>query len=204
MKVLGIDPGSIVTGYGVVEKKGSGALVCVSAGVISAGVKAHEAHEAHETEFSKRLLKIHEGINAVIKEFAPDCVSVESLFYYKNARSAALLGHARGVALLCAAHVGLPIYEYAPRAVKLAVTGSGGAEKGQVRAMVAAILKTKESWPLDASDALAAAICHIQRHRKGMEHLLKPSSKPRSWRDMHALADPRLKQSRTGLKRGKF
>lgn len=175
MKVLGIDPGSIVTGYGVVEKKGSGALVCVSAGVISTGAK---------TEFPERLLKIYEGISAVIKEFAPDCVSIESLFFYKNARSAALLGHARGVAMLCAAHEGLPIYEYAPRYIKLAVTGSGGAEKGQVRAMVRSILKTKDTWPLDATDALAAAICHMHRRRPGMEHLLKPSSKPRSWRDM--------------------
>ncbi len=175
MKVLGIDPGSIATGYGVVEKKGSGPLTCVSAGVISAGVK---------TEFSKRLLKIHEGISAVIEEFAPDCVSIESLFFYKNARSAALLGHARGVALLCAAHEGLPIYEYAPRYIKLAVTGLGGAEKGQVRAMVRAILKTKDTWPLDATDALAAAICHIHRHGKGLELVRKPSNKPRSWRDM--------------------
>ncbi|MBI5969707.1 MAG: crossover junction endodeoxyribonuclease RuvC [Deltaproteobacteria bacterium] len=175
MRVLGIDPGSIATGYGVVEKKGSGPLSCVSAGVISAGAK---------TEFSKRLLKIHDGINAVIGEFSPDCVSVESLFYSKNARSAALLGHARGVVLLCAARVGLPVYEYPPRQVKLAVTGYGGAGKTQVQDMARAILKTKEKWPLDASDALAAAICHIHLLRPGMGHLLKQPSKLRSWRDV--------------------
>ena len=153
MRVLGVDPGSIVTGWGVVEARGN-SLVLVDAGAITPRASL---------PFEKRLALIHEQLAAAIERCRPEAAAIESLFFAKNVRSAIQLGHARGVALLAIARASLPLAEYAPMEVKRAVTGAGKAEKEQVAHMVRLMLgihggAVREK--LDVSDALAIAICH--------------------------------------------
>ena len=157
MRVLGIDPGSHITGYGIVDSY-KGKLLHVSDGSIVAGSKKNLA---------LRLNSIFDSIQKVIGEFKPDDVVIEEIFYAKNARSAIMLGHARGVAILCAAQQGLPVFEYSPMKIKQSVVGYGNATKDQVQKMVKALLKLNSISKPDASDALAAAICHI--HHKGRQ-----------------------------------
>ncbi|MBI3752918.1 MAG: crossover junction endodeoxyribonuclease RuvC [Deltaproteobacteria bacterium] len=151
MRVLGIDPGSYITGYGIVDS-GKGKLFHVSDGSIVTGSKKLLA---------SRLHSIFDNIQNIVKEFKPDNVVIEEIFYAKNARSAIMLGHARGVAILCAAQHNLPVFEYSPMKIKQAVVGYGNATKEQVQKMVKALLKLDAVPRPDASDALAAAICHI-------------------------------------------
>ena len=156
MRVLGIDPGSVTSGFGVVEGEGS-RIGFVEAGHIGASSRL---------SFPERLKKMYDGIEAVISKHRPDAVAVENLFFARNVNSALKLGHARGVALLAAANSGLPIFEYTPTEIKQSVVGYGNAEKAQVRQMVKMLLKLSSlPEPLDASDALACAICHIHSAR---------------------------------------
>jgi len=150
-RTLGIDPGSHVTGYGVVEQDANG-LRCVLHG---------EIKPAKGVAFSSCLQTICGGIQEVIRDAEPDALAIENIFYGKNIRSLIKQGHVRGVAILAAAESGVPVYEYSPLEIKKAVVGYGRAEKGQVQMMVRAILKLPELPPPDAADALAAAICHI-------------------------------------------
>ncbi len=153
MKVLGIDPGSRVTGYGIVESvRGGSGLKHVCDG---------EIKTAASKELSGRLLIISGALRDVIEEFRPDAVSVESVFYAKNVKSAIVLSHVRGVALLAASSYGIKVFEYSPASVKLAVVGYGSAAKVQVQHMVKALLNIPKAPPPDAADALAVAICHI-------------------------------------------
>lgn len=156
MRVLGIDPGSRVTGFGVVEKQGN-RLHHVANGC----VVAHRGDPA----FEERLVRIHHGLVEVIALHEPDVVAVEGIFHYKNALSALKLGHARGVALLTARLHGLDVHEYKPSVVKQAVVGTGRADKHQVSKMICLLLGIAEPASHDASDALAVAICHCQRLR---------------------------------------
>ncbi len=152
--VLGIDPGTLVTGYGVVAVQG------VSLRLLACGTITNRSG----TPMSARLLKIHEGLCDVIGTYEPAEAAVETAFYGKNVQSALKLGHARGVSLLAAEQHALAPAEYSPREVKQAVAGRGNASKEQVQFMVKAILRARDaSMILDASDALAVAICHIQR-----------------------------------------
>ncbi|MBW2062741.1 MAG: crossover junction endodeoxyribonuclease RuvC [Deltaproteobacteria bacterium] len=151
---LGIDPGSKVTGYGLVTKEGP-ELKFVAAGFIKADRRA---------PLPDRLNQIFCGLQEIIKRHAPDEVAVEDIFYAKNVRSAIRLGHMRGVALLAAAAADLPVYEYASTAIKMAVVGYGRATKDQVNLMVKHLLKTDQDLSPDASDALAAAICHLNQN----------------------------------------
>jgi crossover junction endodeoxyribonuclease RuvC len=148
--VFGIDPGSVVTGYGVISQEG-GRLRYLDCGVIKSPSRL---------DFPERLRRIHSGLVAAIEEASPDSVAVESVFHAKHASSALKLGQARGVALLAAAQAEKPIHEYAPAQVKRAVTGNGRADKEQVRQMVETLLGRKIDLPADATDALAVAICH--------------------------------------------
>jgi crossover junction endodeoxyribonuclease RuvC len=150
-RVLGIDPGSHVTGYGVVEEAGNG-LSCVLHG---------EIRPVRGASLATCLQTISSGIHDVICRIAPEALAIENIFYGKNIRSLIKQGHVRGVAILAGADGGLPIYEYSPLEIKKAVVGYGRAEKGQVQTMVRAILKLPEMPPPDAADALAVAICHI-------------------------------------------
>ena len=150
MRILGVDPGSRVTGWGVLDSSGW-ELRFIAHGVIRTG----------DGPLGPRLVLLAQGLRAVIEEHGPEAAAIEQVFAAKNARSALVLGHARGALMLTASEAGLPIHEYTPMQVKSAVTGAGRAEKEQVRAALALQLGLKElPRPLDASDALAVAICH--------------------------------------------
>lgn len=152
MRVLGIDCGTEITGYGVVEQQGS-ELRCVAAGAIRLSPRK---------PLGERLAQVHRELAAAILQHRPDEVAIEDVFYSINAKSALKLGHVRGVALLAAAQAELPIAEYAPLAVKSAVVGYGKAEKHQVQEMVMRLLRLAERpEPADVADALAIAICHL-------------------------------------------
>ncbi|MFH1842844.1 MAG: crossover junction endodeoxyribonuclease RuvC [bacterium] len=153
MIVLGIDPGSHATGYGIVATGSS--LRLLTSGVI---------RTRSRDPLPERLRTIHESIQGVLDGQAVDEMAVESLFNARNARSALILGHARGVILLAGALRFLPVAEYAPREIKSALTGNGGASKEQVRFMVCRYLGIRGEPPaLDESDALAVALCHATR-----------------------------------------
>ena len=156
MIVLGIDPGTAMTGYGLVERTGS-RLRAVDYGCLEtpAGMP-----------LPQRLLLIQDGLSDLIESHRPDLVAVERLFFNKNVQTAFAVGQARGVALLTAARFGLPVHEYGPHEVKLAVTGHGRAEKVQVQRMVQVVLGLAVlPRPDDAADALAIAICLAHAHR---------------------------------------
>jgi crossover junction endodeoxyribonuclease RuvC len=156
MRVLGIDCGSRVTGYGVIDTDGAD-CVFVSCGAIRS--KASDP-------LPNRLQNIYNGIVAVIRKVQPDAAAFESLFYATNVQSALKLGHVRGVSIFAAVEASLPVFEYSPLEVKSAVTGYGRAEKPQVQQMVRALLKLNAlPEPYDASDALAVAICHAHSNR---------------------------------------
>lgn len=155
MIVLGIDPGSIICGYGIVEKTGK-SLSLVEYGVLQVKKK--------NEELPLRLKDIFLRLNSVIERTKPDITAFESVFFSKNVQSLAKLSHARGAAILSAAMQDLPIAEYSPREVKKAVTGNGNASKQQVQFMVRTLLKIDETPEFfDATDALAVAICHSLR-----------------------------------------
>ncbi|MDH3272619.1 MAG: crossover junction endodeoxyribonuclease RuvC [Gemmatimonadota bacterium] len=152
MLVLGIDPGTAATGYGVV-RRGAGASVTL----IECGVIRTSASEP----LAIRIREIYDAVVGLIERHRPGAVSVEDVFYGKNAKSALKLGHARGAILLAAAHHDLIIAEYAPREIKKAVVGTGNATKDQVGFMVKQQLRLKEApTPADAADGVAAALCH--------------------------------------------
>jgi len=149
MKVLGIDPGTTVLGYGLVADE-AGTLTYVAHGTIApSGV------------LSLRLMTLYEGLMSVINQYAPQTVVMESPFLAKNVASALKLGQVQGVVLLAAAHAALPACTYSPMEIKSAVVGYGRATKNQVQEMVRRLLGIQHDLSLDASDALAAAICHI-------------------------------------------
>jgi crossover junction endodeoxyribonuclease RuvC len=153
MRVLGIDCGGSYTGYGVVEMLAGGRLECVTCGAIKLSSK-----EA----LARRLARIYDGLGALIVEHRPQEVAIEGIFYALNVRSALQLGQVRGVAMLAAAAAGLEVAEYSPLTIKSSVVGYGRAEKQQVQHMVMRLLGLIEApEPMDASDALAIAICHL-------------------------------------------
>jgi len=151
--ILGIDPGTATTGYGVIKKEGS-VLTVLEYGCIRT--------EANQ-DLKIRLRIIEEDLIEIIESFKPDVASVEQLFFCNNAKTALAVGHARGVILLTLEKSGMPVYEYTPLQVKQAVSGYGKASKKQIQEMVKILLKMKEiPRPDDAADALAIAMCHLQ------------------------------------------
>ena len=168
MRVLGIDPGTRVMGYGIVEGVGS-RLKHIDNGAIFTNT---------DNPLPLRLKTLYDGISEVIEKYQPQVVSVEDIFFAKNAKSAMKLGHARGVSILAGVNRGLEVYEYSATAIKSAVVGYGRAEKGQVQQMVKILLNLPEIAQADASDALAAAICHINTAgtNKSMQLLRKGNS----------------------------
>lgn len=153
-RVLGIDPGSRVTGYGLVAVTGSGCVYLTSGCIRPAAAG-----------FIDRLGEIYHGVAALIREFAPDEVAVEQVFLASNPAAALKLGQARGAAIAAAAAAGLPVAEYAARTVKLAVVGTGRASKPQVQHMVRVLLRLSGTPAADAADALAIALCHVNTAR---------------------------------------
>lgn len=158
--ILGIDPGTVVTGWGVVQAVG-GALRHVGHGTVNASSAEPQA---------VRLRRIYQALSKVLREYRPDGISLEKVFFARNAQSALKLGQARGVALLAAAEQGIGVHEYSAVEIKSAVVGFGHATKQQVQMMIGSLLRVTDQVPVDAADALAAAICHL--HRQSFESRL--------------------------------
>lgn len=157
MMVLGIDPGTATTGYGLVRGNDQGGLEAVEYGVILTPVGL---------EPEKRLLLLYDRLNEILLLHRPTLGAVEKLFFRRNVTTAISVGQARGVALLAMAQNNLPVGEYTPMEIKQAVTGYGGADKHQVQVMVQVILELESlPKPDDAADALAVAICHLHSYR---------------------------------------
>lgn len=148
--IIGIDPGSRVTGYGVISTAGS-KLTCLTAGVVKTST---------DSSLSIRLNEIFDQLTSVIQAYGPIEMSIEQVFMSQNADSALKLGQARGAAMLAGTQQGLVVYEYSARQAKQAVVGTGAAAKDQVALMVKRILNIKDNLPIDATDALGLAICH--------------------------------------------
>jgi crossover junction endodeoxyribonuclease RuvC len=156
MRVLGIDPGTAITGYGVVEER-AGKLKALAFGAIRTPAKQ---------PLPTRLQAIYRGVKELAKEWKPASAAVEELFFSSNVRTAMSVGQARGVTLLALADAGLSIAEYTPLTIKQAVTGYGSADKAQVQEMVRLLLELANTpKPDDAADALAVAICHLHSAR---------------------------------------
>ncbi len=154
MIILGIDPGSLCTGYGVVRVAGS-RISYVEGGVL---------RPSRGLDLSARLTKLHDGLAEIIRRTQPDAAALEECFMGRYARAALVLGHARGALIVAAATARVPVHEYAPRLVKLAATGTGGASKEQIMAMIPRIVAGAPAKPgSDEADALAVAVCHAHR-----------------------------------------
>jgi crossover junction endodeoxyribonuclease RuvC len=154
MRILGIDPGTRLTGYGIIDVEGN-RLRHVDNGVVATRSK---------DPLPLRLEAIYDGLRQILDRYTPGCVAVEQVFLAKNPRAALTLGHARGVALLAGIHSHLPVSEYSALQVKSAVVGYGRADKQQVQRMVKTLLNLPEVAQEDAADALAVAICHANSH----------------------------------------
>ncbi|HEB77827.1 MAG TPA: crossover junction endodeoxyribonuclease RuvC [Methylothermaceae bacterium] len=148
-RILGIDPGSRTTGFGVIDVEG-GSMTMIAAGCV----------RSVADDFPSRLKIVYDGVLEVVAEYAPDEMAIEQVFVQKNVDSALKLGQARGAAICAGLSHDLPIHEYAARQVKQALVGKGGADKHQVQHMVKILLNIHGDLPLDASDALAVAMCH--------------------------------------------
>jgi crossover junction endodeoxyribonuclease RuvC len=184
MRVLGIDPGSETTGWGVVEGDAR-RYQAVDFGTVKANPRER---------FAARLLKISDGVEALLARFQPDVCAVEEMFFAANVKTALKLGQVRGVILVAAERARIEIAEYAPRLVKQTVVGYGAAEKHQVQEMVRVLLSLKEiPQPNDAGDALALAICHF--HHAGLAALTKPAA-ARTKLDALLAANPRRRAPR--------
>ncbi len=153
MLVIGIDPGTATTGYGLIRQAPDGSISMVDYGVMET---------SPDLPMSQRLLSLHEQLSQIILLHRPQSGAVEKLFFQRNVTNAISVGQARGVVLLALAQAGLPVAEYTPMQVKQAVAGYGGADKNQIQQMVRALLDLQElPRPDDAADALAVAICHV-------------------------------------------
>jgi len=162
MRILGIDPGTRITGYGIIDVEGN-RLRHVDNGIVKTLSSA---------ALPLRLKVIYDGLTSVLREYSPDAVAVEQVFLAKNPRSALTLGHARGTAVLSAVNLGLDVHEYSALQVKSAVVGYGHAAKQQVQHMVKVLLNLPEVAQEDAADALAVAICHANSRmlKQAMSH----------------------------------
>jgi len=157
MKVLGIDPGTATTGWGIIDAKDRSNNVIVACGCIKTPANK---------PLDERLEEIFSNIQTILKKYKPDVMAIEELFFAKNAKTAIQVGHARGVAMLAASKLKIPVYEYTPLQVKQAVVGYGRAAKGQVQAMLKVLLKESDIPKQDdTADALAVAITHAQTRR---------------------------------------
>ena len=156
MKIIGIDPGLSCTGFGIIEVSEN------NKSIIDYGVVKTDSKDP----LCDRLKVLHEDLEYIIKKYKPTVMSIEQIFYGKNVKSALLLGHARGIPMLLSATYKLPLYEFSPRRIKQSLTGNGNSTKEQVQFMVKKILLMDQlPEPIDASDALAIAVCYNQNFR---------------------------------------
>jgi len=176
--VLGIDPGTLVTGYGIVARRNA-TVTLLECGAIKNNASL---------PLPARLHRIYAALQVLIDKFQPDEMAIESAFYGKNAQSALKLGHARGVSILAAVEQNIPTAEYSPREVKKAVVGQGSATKEQVQFMIKSILHVQDArMALDTSDAVAIALCHLQR-------LNRPAPRHRDWKAYLATHPERIRR----------
>lgn len=179
MVILGIDPGTLATGYGVLQSRG-GLMRLLASGCVK---------NSPGTKMPDRLKHIYESLSVIIHKHKPDECAIETAFYGKNAQSALKLGQARGVSILAAVIHHLPTSEYSPREVKRALVGNGSASKQQVHYMVNSLLKTSPSIArFDVTDAIAVAMCHINRFNK-------PAGGFRDWKSFVSAHPERLSGS---------
>jgi len=156
--VIGIDPGTAITGYGLVREQENGELEWIAHGVVTT---------PSDWDEPKRLLELYQKLCEILSNYKPDCCAVEKLFFQKNVKTAISVGQGRGAALIAAARSELPVGEYTPLEVKQAVVGYGSADKRQVQQMVKVLLGLSDiPKPDDAADALAVAICHLHSTRR--------------------------------------
>ncbi|MBN1292851.1 MAG: crossover junction endodeoxyribonuclease RuvC [Candidatus Latescibacteria bacterium] len=153
MKILGVDPGLQVTGYGLLDNQ-YGNPVLIEAGVI---------RSVSKQPLEQRLLDLYTGLNAILTEFRPDVLSVEELYsHYNHPRTAVIMGHARGIIFLTSGMQGIPVFSYSATRIKKSLTGSGHASKDQIARMICRVLQCEKiKGPGDVTDALAAALCHL-------------------------------------------
>jgi len=157
MLVIGIDPGIASTGYGLIRQSSNGQLDLVDYGLIST---------AAGRPLPARLLDLYSALKDVLEQHKPDSAAVEQIFFQRNVKTALVVGQARGVVLLSLARINIPVDEYTPSEIKLAVSGYGNADKAQMQTMVKALLRMDHlPKPDDAADALAVAICHCHSHK---------------------------------------
>ncbi len=172
-RLLGIDPGSRQTGFGIVETR-ERRIVYVASGCI----------RPHGEELPPRLGEIFENLGSLIETYRPEAVALEKVFVHKNVDSALKLGQARGAALAAVVTRGLPVHEYAPNAIKQAIVGRGHADKAQIQHMVKVLLNLTQSPQADAADALAVALCHVHHQQYGLDMPRSKTPKRRGgWRD---------------------
>ena len=179
--IIGIDPGTNVMGYGILGIKAK------KPSLIALGVVKLNKFDSHYL----RLLRIHERVISLVEQFLPDEMAIEAPFFGKNVQSMLKLGRAQGVAMAAALSRDIPITEYEPRKIKMAITGNGGASKEQVREMLKRILNIADKdldIGLDATDALAAALCHFYESTRPVV-----SAGPKSWKDFIAKNPDRVK-----------
>ena len=156
IRILGIDPGSRLTGYGLLELR-AGKSVCIAGGTL----------RLKQASYLERIGQLFHELRDIMQEFQPDEVAIEQVFVHKNVASALKLGQARGAILAAVVQSQVPVFEYAPRMVKQAVVGRGGASKAQIQHMVHALLNLSKKPQEDAADALAVALCHTYRRARG-------------------------------------
>lgn len=156
IRVIGIDPGSVITGYGIVDSDGQRSILV-----------SHGHIRVEGDDLAARLGCVFERVGAVLREWQPQEMAIEDVFMSRNAASALKLGQARGAAVVAACQHRIPVSEYTPRRVKQAVVGNGGADKKQVQHMIGILLSTQERLQADAADALAIALCHV--HSRGRD-----------------------------------
>lgn len=173
MLVLGIDPGTAITGYGLVRADRPASPVLVECGVIR--TRAREPLPA-------RLEEIHDGVRELIARHRPDVLSLEDVFFSRNVRTTVVLGHARGVIMLAAQQGGIPVHEFSPAAIKKAVVGSGAASKEQVQFMLMRLLRLKSvPTPSDAADGVATALTYVMSaHLTGLADAAR-AGRPAAW-----------------------
>lgn len=159
IRILGLDPGTAILGWGLIEKKFDGGVTPLKYGCVRTPANSH---------LPSRLLSIYDSLCDIISKEKPDAVAIEELFFFKNQKTVMSVAQARGVAIICAMKNQIPVFEYTPLQVKQALTGYGRADKAQMQEMVRIICKLKECpKPDDAADALAIAICHAQSNQFG-------------------------------------
>ncbi len=179
--ILGIDPGTVLMGYGIIEISSKGVTL-----IMMDVLKLSSHKDAYE-----RLQTIHEKVCALVKDHSPHALAIEAPFFGKNVQSMLKLGRAQGVAIAAAMHSGVPVTEYSPRKIKQSITGNGNADKLQVLKMLQRILSFEENPKyLDATDALAVAVCH---HFQGNIPATKASKKINGWKDFLIQNPKRIK-----------